>query len=925
MFKKAKRANFRRRNESDEDEQEESRQPSLAPTSFGPVVEEIPFMETSTNSVTVAPSSTDNYHSNGFQATTNTVTLRAVKKEKKGKDNTTVPAPGPTKASLLSFVDEEEGSEVFRVKKSNHSKKIVKQLKKEYKEDLEKSGSVKQESKSDAPPQPAIAIKEEVTSQAGSEQGEEEMEVDSADEQEEEARSQGGQAHSQVSKSNNNEATFNTFSTFGSLRPGEIPDAAFIHAARKRRQLARELGGDAPLVEAETPKKRLVGEDQDASDDEDEEEKRIRFSGVKNKSQRQKIAEEIGIEGSDDEALDTGQDEEVSRWEQEQIRKGISIPQVQSNQPEDNTVYYQNSYESQPYGSTYGMQHFTYSTVSPQTGKATGRADNGSIHYGAPINDLTPVSIDLVKKRLQDRLSQMHAGYNASARRFKQIEEDLAASENSIRQLEGSSNDNADQYKFLQEMRGYVGDLLECFSEKVPAVLELEAAMHQLLRQRASRLVQRRQDDIKDESSEFASLSNKAVMAPSLDSFGRDRAAYQEHGRQRRIAEREARRTRRRQAREQNGKRAEHKEGLSSDDEETSTDITSFNMERDRIIRECKKVFEDVVEDFHSLDCIKSHFEVWRREYADCYRDAYIGLCLPKLFNPLVRLQLITWNPLEAQCANFEYMLWFESLLFYGFEEHSTLQRGDGDISLLPAIVEKVILSKLTVLAEQVWDPLSSSQTANLVGFIHRLMKGYPTVLHGDNRYTQELLKAIVLRTRRTLDEDVFLPLYPKSVLENKNSSPYLFYQRQFWSCVKLLGNILQWEGILSSSCLRDLALDSTLNRYILSALQTTDIGEDNVPKCQKVVECLPVQWFSVLKGQQTLPQLEPFCRYLTHLANTLYRSSLSGSDVERRTAKDQVKEVVKMLGHVNALDHIITVAAEHGIKDIKPLLEAKS
>lgn len=75
---------------------------------------------------------------------------------------------------------------------------------------------------------------------------------------------------------------------------GEIPDAAFIHAARKRRQMARELGGDAPLVETEAPKKRLVGEDQDASDDEDEEEKRIRFSGVKNKSQRQKIAEEIG-------------------------------------------------------------------------------------------------------------------------------------------------------------------------------------------------------------------------------------------------------------------------------------------------------------------------------------------------------------------------------------------------------------------------------------------------------------------------------------------------------------------------------------------------------------------------------------------------------------------------------------------------------
>lgn len=505
MFKKAKRANFRRRNESDEDEQEESHQPQLAPTMFGPT--EIPFMETSNSNATGMLSTTESCHSNGLQANS----VRAVKKEKKVKDTTAV--PGPTKASLLSFVDEEDGSEVFRVKKSNHSKKIVKQLKKEYKEDLERSGSTKQDVKSDAPTQPAV--KEEVISRASSEQGEEEMEVESADEQEEDARSQSGQTNSQVSRSNSTGATFNTLSTLGSLRPGEIPDAAFIHAARKRRQLARELGGDAPLVETEAPKKRLVREDQDASDDEDEEEKRIRFSGVRNKSQRQKIAEEIGIEGSDDEALDTGQDEEVSRWEQEQIRKGISIPQVQSSQPEDSTVYYQNSYESQPYGSSYSMP-YTYSTVAPQTAKPTGQSDNGSVHYGASLNDLIPVSIDLVKKRLQDRLSQMHAGHNGNVDRYKQINEDLAASERTIQQLEDSSNDNAEQYKFLQEMRGYVGDLLECFSEKVPAVLELEAAMHQLLRQRATRLVQRRQDDIKDESSEFASLSSQSILKIKL-------------------------------------------------------------------------------------------------------------------------------------------------------------------------------------------------------------------------------------------------------------------------------------------------------------------------------------------------------------------------------------------------------------------------
>lgn len=48
-------------------------------------------------------------------------------------------------AFLSQWADE---SEVFRVKKSNHSKKIVKQLKREYKEDLEKCGTVKHEIRS---------------------------------------------------------------------------------------------------------------------------------------------------------------------------------------------------------------------------------------------------------------------------------------------------------------------------------------------------------------------------------------------------------------------------------------------------------------------------------------------------------------------------------------------------------------------------------------------------------------------------------------------------------------------------------------------------------------------------------------------------------------------------------------------------------
>lgn len=116
MFKKAKRANFRRRNESDEEDHEEKQQlppppqPPLASTLFGPVVDEIPFMETSTSGGgAAAAGSADNHLSNGFLA--NAPAFRTVKKVKKGKDPAAVPVPA--KASLLSF-DDEEGNFAHR-------------------------------------------------------------------------------------------------------------------------------------------------------------------------------------------------------------------------------------------------------------------------------------------------------------------------------------------------------------------------------------------------------------------------------------------------------------------------------------------------------------------------------------------------------------------------------------------------------------------------------------------------------------------------------------------------------------------------------------------------------------------------------------------------------------------------------------------
>ncbi|NWZ18204.1 GCFC2 factor, partial [Agelaius phoeniceus] len=116
---------------------------------------------------------------------------------------------------------------------------------------------------------------------------------------------------------------------------------------------------------------------------------------------------------------------------------------------------------------------------------------------------------------------------------------------------------------------------------------------------------------------------------------------------------------------------------------------------------------------------------------------------------------------------------------------------------------------------------------------------------------------------KKSLEEDVFIPLYPKSTVEDKSSLRSKFQERRFWSAVKLLSNVVLWDGIVQEDKLRDLGLSKLLNRYLLLNILNTPLGPDNIKKCDKVVACLPEKWFQDLKGGSTLPELLNFSQHL--------------------------------------------------------------
>lgn len=68
----------------------------------------------------------------------------------------------------------------------------------------------------------------------------------------------------------------------------------------------------------------------------------------------------------------------------------------------------------------------------------------------------------------------------------------------------------------------------------------------------------------------------------------------------------------------------------------------------DDIMLRSQAVFSSVHDEFCDVKQILSRFEEWRGSYADSYQSAYISLCLPKLLNPIIRHQLLMWNPIKV-------------------------------------------------------------------------------------------------------------------------------------------------------------------------------------------------------------------------------------------------------------------------------------
>jgi len=441
------------------------------------------------------------------------------------------------------------------------------------------------------------------------------------------------------------------------------------------------------------------------------------------------------------------------------------------------------------------------------------------------------------------------------------------------------------QHKFYQELRGYVTDLTDCYDEKVGTITYLEGRINKVYSEQRGKLRERRRQDVRDQADVLAAMTatNMALLLDPVQDAVRD---Y-------RVAEREGRRIRRRQARQGRGE-MRHNDGLSSDDEMPSVDTANLAKVKQDVENQARMVLEDVVEEFSVISRVMERLQAWRTTDPDSYQSAYVSLCLPKMFSPLIRMQMLFWSPFTSSSGVSDNE-WYSTLATYAISQDENFSEfeADQDRKLLSACCEKVVLPKVVNIVRSSYDPVSTMQTNKLVGCLSRLVADFPT-LTPRSKQLRELLSVVVEMIKECLDNDVYIPMYTKHQMETPNTPHSLFFQRQFWTAFKLFKNVLAWAGVLSDSILAELVLDRLLNRYMLLSLRASMDMLDSIDKARQIVQVLPEWWLK--PGSAELAKLGMLSKFV---------GGVGGGKGLARDGVIEAAKIVKRLGDVDTGDKL--------------------
>ena len=481
---------------------------------------------------------------------------------------------------------------------------------------------------------------------------------------------------------------------------------------------------------------------------------------------------------------------------------------------------------------------------------------------------LPEISIDAISNELNGELESLRSLTAESGHDLESSERAMENCEQNISKYEQHVADLSSAFEFYQETKCFINDYSKLLSLKIESIEHVENDIYSLFEKRCND-----SRDVRRSQQQRLSVQVGVIKGQPDNKFS--------------------------QTQEIPTKCPQ------SDEEVEQEFVENYN----EIVDKSENVMCDVRSEYSEITFVKQQFEKWKHQQGESYRNAYITQCLPLVFSPLIRLEMLGWNPIQPSCPNFEEYSWFLSLMTYGTTEGHDPSANDPDTNLIPIIINKVLLPKVTKLIKCCWDPFSTQQTLRLVSFLKLLFEDY-VIPNKKSAEMDNLIKGIQHEIEQLIIHEAFLP-FTADRSSNTDAKIERFLSFQYIKCVKILKNILLWEGLLPSDLLFKLSVDSLLNRHIVAFLQTSLNYMENVEKIDMIIKTLPVSWFE--KSDKLLPQLNSFATYLASLVQTIERKQTQcANDADRKIHKTAMRRVMSMLLRINAMDLVRKAATSN-------------
>lgn len=199
----------------------------------------------------------------------------------------------------------------------------------------------------------------------------------------------------------------------------------------------------------------------------------------------------------------------MHEWESQQIRKAISGSQLMNAQQEaySHFLIKDGSNDSANIASlqvsTKNLLDQAYATTNLST-KSGNILKSSGLKSEKKTGPRMPREIH---EMIKERLKQVHELNESHVTEIQKITNDMNVLTMEELECEQNAPIVAAKFRFYQELKGYVLDLIECFDEKIPKINESERKYTIAAVKYANFLIERRRQDVRDQARELTQQS----------------------------------------------------------------------------------------------------------------------------------------------------------------------------------------------------------------------------------------------------------------------------------------------------------------------------------------------------------------------------------------------------------------------------------